>query len=191
VPQLPGVVALLRGINVGGRNRVPMAELRALCADLGWPSVRSYIQSGNLVMAAVEPAPELEARLEQAIPARFGITVPVIARSADMWRGYTEANPFPRAAAAAPNLVMLALSKRPPADDAVEALRDRADAGERVERVGDAIWIDYREGVARSRVAPSQLDRWVGSPVTTRNWRTVLALREMLELPDADRPVAR
>jgi uncharacterized protein (DUF1697 family) len=85
---------------------------------------------------------------------------------------------------------MLALSKRPPADNALAGLRGRADAGERIERVGDAIWIDYGEGAARSRVAPAQLDRWVGSPVTTRNWRTVLAIRAMLERPAADRPGA-
>jgi uncharacterized protein (DUF1697 family) len=115
----------------------------------------------------------------------------VIARGADAWHGYTEANPFPRAAATTPNLVMLALSKRPPADNALAGLRGRADAGERIERVGDAIWIDYGEGAARSRVAPAQLDRWVGSPVTTRNWRTVLAIREMLERPAADLPDAR
>jgi uncharacterized protein (DUF1697 family) len=191
VSHRPGVVALLRGINVGGRNRMPMAELRALCADLGWTAVRSYIQSGNLVMGAREPAQEVEARLEEAIRARFGIAVPVIVRSTDAWHGYTKANPFPRASAAAPNLVMLALSKGPPADDAVAGLRARSDAGERIERVGDAIWIDYGEGAARSRVAPAQLDRWVGSPVTTRNWRTVLAVREMLERAGADRPDAR
>jgi uncharacterized protein (DUF1697 family) len=191
VPHRPGVVALLRGINVGGRNRVRMAELRALCVDLGWGGVRSYIQSGNLAMEAREPTPGVEAGLEEAITARFGITVPVIARGADAWHGYTEANPFPRAAATTPNLVMLALSKRPPADNALAGLRGRADAGERIERVGDAIWIDYGEGAARSRVAPAQLDRWVGSPVTTRNWRTVLAIREMLERPAADLPDAR
>jgi uncharacterized protein (DUF1697 family) len=123
----------------------------------------------------------VEARLEQAIPARFGITVPVIARGADAWMEYSEASFFLHASATAPNRVMLALSKRPPADDAVAELRSRADAGERIERVGDVIWIDYGEGVA-----PAQLDRWVGSPVTTRNWRTVLALREMLDPPGAD-----
>jgi len=175
----PTSIALLRGINVGGRTRIPMAELRALCAGLGWEDVRTYIQSGNVVFRAGAAAPALEEALERAVERRFGFPVPVIVRAAAEWPAYVEGNPFPEASGAEPNRVMLALSKAPPREEAVEGLRERAADGERIERVGDALWIHYAQGSGRSKLTPALLDRAAGSPVTTRNWRTVLQLGEL------------
>ena len=172
-------IALLRGINVGGHNRVPMPELRALCGDLGWEDVESYIQSGNLVFRAAGRATGLEGVLERAIERRFDLSVSVLVRPAADWPGYVGGNPFPRASKDEPNLVMLALSKEPPRQDAIDRLRERAADGERIEQVGDALWIHYAGGSGRSKLSPSVLDRLAGSPVTTRNWRTVLKLEEL------------
>lgn len=172
-------VALLRGINVGGHNKVPMAELRALCAELGWEEVQSYVQSGNLVFESAGPPARLETELERAIERRFELSIAVIVRAAADWPAYVAGNPFPGASESAPNAVMLALSKAPPKAGAVEGLLERAADGERVERVGDAHWIHYAGGSARSKISPGLLDRLVGSPVTTRNWRTVLKLDEL------------
>jgi uncharacterized protein (DUF1697 family) len=172
-------IALLRGINVGGHNKVPMAELRALGEELGWTGVRSYVQSGNLVFEAGAGLASLEAELERAIERTFDLSIHVIVRAAADWPAYVEGNPFPGASAKEPSLVMLALSKAPPKPGAVEALRERAADGERVERVGDALWIHYAGGSGRSKLSPALLDRLVGSPVTTRNWRTVLKLEEL------------
>jgi uncharacterized protein (DUF1697 family) len=173
-------LALLRGINVGGRNRLPMAELRSLCEGLGWEDVRTYIQSGNLVFRAAAPAGRLEADLESGIEHRFGLAIPTMVRAAADWPAYVSGNPFPEASEREPNLVMLALSKAPPGPDAVEKLRGRASGGEHIVRVGDALWIHYAGGAARSRLSPALLDRLVGSPVTTRNWRTVLELDRLV-----------
>lgn len=170
-------IALLRGINVGGRNKLPMAELRELCSDLGWAEVRTYIQSGNVAFAADGEPARLETELAEAIERRFELSVQVVVRSASDWSAYVAGNPFPGASEREPNLVMLALSKERPRDDAVERLRERAEDGERVERVGDVLWIHFPNGSGRSKLAAS--DRIVGSPVTTRNWRTVLKLDEM------------
>ncbi|MDP9347718.1 MAG: DUF1697 domain-containing protein [Gemmatimonadota bacterium] len=172
-------IALLRGINVSGRNQLPMAELRSLCAGLGWGDVRSYIQSGNLVFGADADPASLEAGLEQAISRRFGLSIPVLVRAAADWPGYVAANPFPDASRTEPNLVMLALSKAAPRPGAVEGLRERAAGGEQVAQVGDALWIHYAGGAGRSKLTPALLDRLAGSPVTTRNWRTVLKLAEI------------
>jgi uncharacterized protein (DUF1697 family) len=176
---LPKFIALLRGINVGGHNRVPMAELRALCGGLGWAAVRTYIQSGNVVFRAARPAPDLEAGLEAAIESRFGLAIPVVVRPATRWEIYAAANPFPAESGVTPNLVMLGLSKAPPASGAVDRLREHVAGGEAVDRSGDALWIRYDRGAGRSRLTPALLDRAVGSPVTLRNWRTVLRIREM------------
>lgn len=177
--NLDTFIVLLRGINVGGRNKIPMPELRPLCADLGWENVQSYIQSGNLVLKASATAASLEAELERAIKRRFGLSIPVIVRAGADWPSYVNGNPYPEASQNEPNLVMLALSKAPPKTDAVEGLRERALIGERIVQVGDGLWIHYAGGVGRSKLSPTLLDRLVGSPVTARNWRTVLKLDEL------------
>lgn len=174
------MVALLRAVNVGGR-KLPMADLRALCAGLGWEDVATYIQSGNVVFAAKGAPKALEARLEKAIAAQFGLAVPVVVRTAAQWALYPAGNPFPQAAKDEPNRLMLLLSKEPPAEGAEAAIQARAVAGERVKRVGDALWFHYPDGAGTSKLTPSLIDRAVGSPATARNHNTVLRLREMLE----------
>lgn len=173
-------VALLRGINVGGKHRVPMTELRAVGDALGLTDVQTYIQSGNLVFTADGRPSALEQTLEAAIAERFGMAIPVMVRTAQAWRAFLEANPFPEASASEPNLVMLALSKAPLVDAAAAALQGRAADGERVREAGGALWIHFAEGSGRSKLSPTVLDRLAGSPVTMRNWRTVVKLGEML-----------
>jgi uncharacterized protein (DUF1697 family) len=174
-------VALLRGINVTGRNKVGMAELRAAAGELGWSKVDTYIQSGNLVAEAPASQAELEAQLEEAIQERFGISVPVVIRSAAEWPAYAVGNPFPEAAEREPNRLMLLLSKAPPRPDAADALQQRARDGELVRLVGDALWIHYPGGAGTSKLTPALIDRLVGSSATARNWRTVLKLQDMLQ----------
>src|SRR5256885_11087562 len=97
MPAMGRMVALLRAVNVGGR-KLPMAELRGLCGELGWSDVATYIQSGNLVFTAPGKAGEIEGVLEQAIQKEFGLDVPVIVRSRAEWARYPAENPFPEAA---------------------------------------------------------------------------------------------
>lgn len=173
-------VALLRGVNVGGHRKVPMAELRDVCATLGFANVQTYVQSGNVVFDADLPGSSVERRLEAAIEQQFGFRVEVIARTAAQWGGYVAGNPSRDVADVEPKRLHLALSKRAPHGDAVEALRARATLGERIEICDDALCIDFVAGVGKSKLTPTLLDRIVGSPVTVRNWNTVLALRDLL-----------
>lgn len=188
-------IALLRGINVGGRNKLPMAELRTLCGDLGWHDVETYIQSGNIVfsttreVSAITPdTTTLETDLSRAIAQHFNFTIPVIIRTAVTWHQYIRNNPFGAQVEIEPQRVLLALSQKPPATDAADMLQHRAAAGEQVRQAGDALWIHFPGGVAHSKLAPTLLDRLVGSPVTTRNWRTVLKLAEMAEMAEMAGP---
>lgn len=174
-------IALLRGINVSGRNKVPMAELRSLCGDLGWENVQTYIQSGNLVFQAKSTPAKLEIQLERAIERKFSLTISIIVRAAAAWPGYVRDNPYPDASQSEPNRVMLALAKSAPKADAAEKLQERAMNGERIVQVGDALWLHFVGGIADSKLSPALLDRLVGSPVTTRNWNTVLKLQEMAQ----------
>lgn len=172
-------VALLRAVNVGGR-KLPMGELREVCAGLGWRGVATYIQSGNIVFEAEADAERLESDLERALASRFGFEVPVIVRTAGEWARYPASNPFGEAADSEPNRLMLMLSKRPPAPGAAAAIQERARDGELVAAAGDAVWIHYPGGAGTSRLSPSLIDRLIGSPATARNYRTVLKLEEML-----------
>lgn len=174
------MVALLRAVNVGGR-KLPMADLRALCAELGWTDAATYIQSGNVVFTADGKAQAVEKQLEDAIEARFGLDVPVIVRSASEWATLAASNPFARAAREEPNRLQLLVSKRPPDDDAAGKLMERAQAGESVKAAGGALWFHFPEGVGTSRLTPAMIDKACGSPSTGRNYRTVLKLQEMLE----------
>ena len=174
------MVALLRAVNVGGR-KLPMTELRALCEELGWSEVATYIQSGNLVFTAPGKPEALEGVLEKAIEKRFGLDVPVIIRSRAEWEKYPGLNPFPKAAMDEPGKLHILLSQRPPASDAAEAIQARARAGEQVRQAGDALWLHYPEGAGTSKLTPSLIDRAIGSPGTARNYNTLMKLKEMLE----------
>jgi uncharacterized protein (DUF1697 family) len=170
-------IALLRGINVGGHRKVPMALLRETASGIGLIEPRTYVASGNLLFRSEEPAPALETRLETAIEQRFGFDVDVIVRSGAQWALYRAGNPFPGESDQQPNLVMMTLGKRAASDEDVAKLRQKASGNERVERVGDAIWIWFGNGAGRSKIAigPTRTEVW-----TTRNWRTVDALARML-----------
>jgi uncharacterized protein (DUF1697 family) len=173
------VVVLLRGVNVGGRRPVPMAELRQLALDSGFADVATYIQSGNLVLTTAASPAVVEATLERALEARFGFAVDVVARTAAAWARDLEDAPFPDAARARPSHLLLGLAKGPPAPGAAAALAARATLGERVAVRGDAVWVDYAGGVGRSKLDPAALARAVGGPVTARSWTTVLKLAEL------------
>ena len=173
-------LALLRGINVGGRV-LPMAELRALCTGLGWQAVETYIQSGNVVFESDGEPAALESALEGAVAERFGFKVPVMIRTPAQWAVYPAGNPFPEAARDAAKWLMLLVPTRSPAADAVDRLEARATMGERIGRAGDGLWIWFAGGVAGSKLSPLLIDKLVDSPATSRNHRTVMKLKEMLE----------
>jgi len=175
------MVALLRGINVGGHRKVPMAALCLAAEGAGFKDVKTYIQSGNLVFSAGRlSVAQTASRLEGAIEQRFGFAVDVIVRTEKQWQVYARSSPFPEAASDRPNLLMLGLAKMPLASAAAAYLRERAHSGERIKIVGDAIWIDFDASVGRSKLSPTVLDRAAGSAVTLRNWKTVTKLDEML-----------
>jgi len=125
-----------------------------------------------------QPA-KLESELEQAIKRRFDLSISIIIRAAAVWPDYVRDNPFPDASQSEPNAVMLALAKAAPKADAVEKLLEKATGGERIMQVRDALWLHFAAGMAKSKLSPALLDRLVGSPVTMRNWRTVVKLDEM------------
>ncbi len=173
-------ISLLRGVNVGGHRKVPMADLRDVARGLGWGDAATYIQSGNLVFSARGKAESIAARLEEAIAERFGFQVDVVVRSAEQWAGYAGNNPFPEASSREPNRVFLVLGRESPDPKRGAALRERATGGEAIEFAGDAVWIHYAAGMGKTQIQSALIDRLLGMPTTARNWRTVLALRGLV-----------
>ncbi len=170
------MIALLRAINVGGNRKVPMEQLRALASKAGLQNVQTYIQSGNVVFDAALAPSAVEALLERALEKQFGFEVPVIVRSARAWATYAKGSPFADAEVEHPNLLHLLLSKSKPNQDALAALRARAAPGERLELLGDALWVYFSAGLARTKLTPAAFDKAVGSSVTARNFKTVKQL---------------
>lgn len=174
-------VALLRGINVGGRNLVPMAELVGLFADAGCGEVRTYVQSGNVVFRA---APALARRLPrlvtEAISEGFGHRVPVVVRTAEELRQVARDNPFPEAAAQ-PKRLHVAFLAEAPAPAAVEALDPARSPPDAFLVRGREVYLSLPNGVAGTRLTNDYLDRTLRTVSTLRNWRTVLALVALLD----------
>jgi uncharacterized protein (DUF1697 family) len=173
-------VALLRGINVGGKNMLPMKDLVGLCTDAGCGEVKSYIQSGNLVFRAKSAlAPRLPDLIEKAISDQFGIRVPVVVRSADELRRVAKGNPFLRAGADAGILHVAFLSDLPkPAS--VAALDPNRSPPDQFTVRGREIYLQCPNGIGRTKLTNQYFDSKLGLTSTVRNWNTVLKLLELV-----------
>jgi uncharacterized protein (DUF1697 family) len=169
-------IALLRGVNVGGANRVAMADVRAALEAAGFSSVRSLLQSGNFVFQAdISDEAEIEAKIEAALEKRLGLKVDAVVRTASAWRAMIAANPMPEAAGRDPGRFVAVTLKRPPSPDAEEALA-AVPGPEEARVIGREAFIWYPNGQADTKLAGAALDRALGARGTARNWNTVLKL---------------
>ena len=174
------VIALIHGINVGSTRKLPMADLRAACADAGLGPVATYIQSGNLVLEHHDPL-AAERALEAVIAARFKLDCRS-SRGPRRRGRIVYAFPF-RTLLKRRRAACTSWSVSAPPVDAVDALAGRARDGERIARWGNEIAIHFTNGAGARRLSPVLIDRLVGGPATARNWNTVLKLREMAMAP--------
>jgi uncharacterized protein (DUF1697 family) len=172
-------VALLRGINVGGRHKLPMQQLVRMFEAAGGSSVRSYIASGNVLFDAREPAAARIARaVAAAIAERFGFEAPVVLRSAGELQAVVRANPFVAAGDEPGALHVLFLVDRPAAAQAA-ALDPARSPPDRFELHGRELFLHCPNGVARTKLTNDYFDRQLGTIGTMRNWRTVAKLAEL------------
>jgi uncharacterized protein (DUF1697 family) len=173
-------VVLLRGVNVGGKNMLPMKELVALLQAAGGEGVRTYIQSGNAVLkASAAVARRLPADLEGRIEARLGLNVPVILRTAQELRRVAGRHPFAEGAVE-PRLLYVAFLADAPKASAVKALDPLRSPLDRFVVRGREVYLAFPNGSARSRLTTDYLDRTLGTTSTWRNWRTVQELAALL-----------
>ncbi|MCP3939809.1 MAG: DUF1697 domain-containing protein [Actinomycetia bacterium] len=174
-------IVLLRGINVGGSNRLPMADLRAALSDDGFTDVCTYIQSGNIVLSAEDglDTGAVAARIGATIDHRFGFSPSVWAITLDRFDEVIEANPFPQAAAY-PKLVHFVLTAGPPAPSTLDELSALVVPGEEVHVEGDMIYLFAPHGIGRSKMAAA-VGKASRTNTTSRNYRSIMAIRKLAE----------
>jgi uncharacterized protein (DUF1697 family) len=170
---MPRYVGLLRGINVGGKHSVPMAELRLVFESLACSEVATLIQSGNVVFRSAQPLrPEA---VERALATRFGFDIPVVLRAASEMAGIVGANPF---GAAEPTHLHVGFLAQKPTASAVSGF----DAGEYLPEEfvlrGREVYFHLPNGMGRAKL-PARLDRHLKISITIRNWNTVQKLVEL------------
>ena len=169
-------VALLRGINVGGKAKVPMAALRETCVAIGCEDVVTYIQSGNVVLQSKLSASKLRTALEDAIAAEFGFKPAVMIRTAKEMAGVADRNPYP---AADEKELHVGFLHAPPAAATKKCLAALDCGPEELTLQGREIYLHLANGMGRAAL-PVQMERCLRpTPVTVRNWRTVTRLVEM------------
>jgi len=169
-------VALLRGINVGGKAKIPMAALRDTCAAIGCEDVVTYIQSGNVVLKSKLGSEKLRTALEDAIAAAFGFTPAVMIRTGKEMAAVAERNPYP---GADEKDLYVGFLHAPP-DAATKKSLAAVDGGpEELTLQGREIYLHLPHGMGRATL-PVQMERCLRpAQVTVRNWRTVTRLVEM------------
>lgn len=172
-------IALFRGINVGGNNMLPMKELKRVLEKDGCQDVRTYIQSGNVILTSsiTDPA-KLARRLSAAILKSHGFEPRVMVLSADELQRAASGNPFAAAVdnPAALHLFFLEASPRSPDLKALEALKTKTEA---FALQGAVFYLHTPDGLGRSKLA-TRIERSLGVQGTARNWRTVTTLLSML-----------
>jgi uncharacterized protein (DUF1697 family) len=172
-------VALLRGINVGGNNKLLMKDLAALCGACGCADVRTYIQSGNVIFGCKPAAAEkVGAKIAARITADFGLTVPVILRSAEELARVAEASPFLVPGKAVDRQYVMFLADTP-APAKVAALDPQRSPGDEFAVVGREIFLHLPNGAGRSKLTSAYFDAKLSTISTARNWRTLLTLIAM------------
>ena len=172
---MPTWVALLRAVNLGSRNKVSTPVLRTALAEAGFADVRTYVNSGNVVLdAPTRSAAAVGRQVHDVIVERFGVDTPVMMRTGPQLAAVHAWNPFPDAAEQRPNLVaVLHLSGSPDAAG-LEALLAADHAPVRVAHRGEEIVVDWYDRTGRPGV--ERAARRLGVEATARNWRTLTAL---------------
>lgn len=162
-------VALLRGINVGGKNLLPMKALAAVFESAGARDVETYIQSGNVVFTGGDAG----AKVSKAIAKRFGVDVPVVIRTAAEMAAIVKAAPFD------PGTMHVGFLADKPAAAAVKALDPERSPGDTFVVRGREVYLNLPNGVAKTKLTNAWFDAKLATVCTIRNWRTVLALNEL------------
>jgi len=173
-------IALLRGINVGGKNTLPMKELAKLLEDLGSHNVKTYIQSGNIVLQSKEKnATRLANKIRAGIKERFHFEPHVLLLKIQELETAIKNNPFPEAESE-PTTLHLGFLASAPKDPDMQKLKSIGKENERFVLKSNVFYLHAPDGIGRSKLAASA-EKLLGVPQTGRNWRTVCQLMDIVK----------
>lgn len=174
-------IALLRGINVGGKNLLPMKELVAMLGDLGALEVKTYIQSGNAVFVwKGTDTSKLANQIRAEIKQRRGFDPHILLLEFKDLEKVIQQNPFPAEAEADPKAVHAGFLAAAPERPDLKTLESLKSDSERFRLIGRVFYLHAPDGVGRSKLA-AKSERLLGVPMTDRNWRTVLTLWKLAQ----------
>jgi uncharacterized protein (DUF1697 family) len=179
--NMPAVICLLRGVNLGGHKKISMEALRNICVSLKHRNPQTYIQSGNVVFASTEAdLAKISARLEAAIEKRCGFQTKAVLRTADELRGILARNPFATRAGINPSKLIVFFLPEAPGAETLSRVTAINVGPEEICPSGREIYIYFPDGMGQSKL-PAALDRALKMPATARNWNTVNKLATMAE----------
>ena len=171
-------IALLRGINLGSRNRVSMPELRSALEEAGYEDVQTLVQSGNVVFTSSKKPATLEREIAKVVSG-LGVDCAVVVRTRDELAGAIERNPIPEGVEN-PKLFQVTFFSGEPSAEAVEQLLEQDFGDERVEVVGREAYAWHPNGIQKSKLA-REVGKRLRDEGTARNWNTVTKLLEMAD----------
>jgi uncharacterized protein (DUF1697 family) len=177
-------VVLLRGINLGSRNRIAMPALRTALEDAGFDDVRTYLQSGNVVLSSSAKAADVARKVERVIAKDFGLEIAVVTRTRAQLAKVLEHNPL-RRVAKNPKRYQVSFLDKKPSREVMRRIEEAAAPGERVKVAGREIYAWHPDTIARSKLWALLAGQNLGVTATARNWTTV---EKLLELADAPAP---
>jgi uncharacterized protein (DUF1697 family) len=174
-------VALLRSINLGSHNRIPMKELAVAMEELGFGDVQTYLQSGNAVFRANSaPIPELKRKLRDMVKQRFGHDVGVIVRTAAEMKATLDGNPFlSRPGIDATRLHVTLLTSAAPTS-LVDRLDPKRGGNDEWQITGKDVFLYCPNGYGNTKLTNKYFEQMLDTSATTRNWKTITALNELI-----------
>ncbi len=183
---MPTFVAFLRGINVGGNKTIPMARLKALFEALGFDAVKTHLNSGNVVFASTEKdRAKLKKTIEAAIEKEFGFRPETMLRDTAALRKVVAKNPFPAMAKDDPSHLVVMLFAEKPDKDAAKRLAAAYQGVEEIRVAGEEAYITYPNGIGKSKLTNTLLEKHLGVAGSARNWNTVTKLLVLANATDA------
>ena len=181
------LVSMLRGINVGGHNKISMSELRTLYEFLGLQDPKTYVQSGNVVFRTKERnVAAVAKRIEDAIERRFGFRVDVVVRTPSELRDVIARNPFAKRRAVDPGKLLVTFLASQPSAEARDQVLKIKTAPEELHIDGCEVYIYFPDGMGRSKLAWPTIGKKLGTTGTGRNWNSVTKLLEIAARLEAE-----
>ena len=174
-------IALLRAVNVGGHNKIKMAELKRMFEGMGLGQVQTYIQSGNVVFTADEAEQPLRQRIEREIEKTFGFPVTIILRTAAELQHVIAECPFAPDALQDGESLYVSLLAETPAQDGIDRLLAFADPVGECRVVGREVFLLYQQRMSDSKLQNNLIEQKLGVRATARNWRTLNTLAAMAQ----------